>query len=247
MNIYLTLCIIAVLAYLIGNINFARIFSWAFAKKDITTVGSKNPGTMNMLRTRGFGEAFLTLIMEAVKSGLPSLICFYVIEYFYAGFGELAYFVCGFFAVLGHCFPVFYKFKGGKGVACTFGIFTFHPQFWWISLIVFVICFLLMLFFVKYAFLVSFTYIFTMAITTTCLLALSQSSNFISIIVIIWLNVVLVVALHHKNIKRLCTGQEGKVDLWSKICKKKSKEEAKEDFDIKETNNEEVKEEKSTN
>ena len=65
--VILYLAIALVVGYLIGNINFARIFSWAFARKDITTVGSKNPGTMNMLRTRGFGEAFLTLIL------LPSL------------------------------------------------------------------------------------------------------------------------------------------------------------------------------
>ena len=82
--IYLALAICVVVGYLIGSISFARIFSWAFAKKDITEVGSHNPGTMNMLRTRGFGEAILTLVMDAIKSGLPALIAYFVVNYFFA-------------------------------------------------------------------------------------------------------------------------------------------------------------------
>ena len=221
MSVYIAFAICAVVGYLIGSISFARIFSWAFGKKDITKVGSHNPGTMNMLRTRGFGEAILTLVMDAIKSGLPALIVYFVINHFYAGEGNLAYFITAFFAIVGHCFPVYYKFKGGKGVASTFGLFTFHPTFWWISLIVFVICFLLLLFVLKYGSVVSFTYILTMSITSTCLLVLNSMPNWIPCVVIIWLNVILVFALHHGNIKRLLTGKENKVDLMSKIKGKK--------------------------
>ena len=53
--------------YFIGNINFARIFSRIFNKEDITKIGSKNPGSMNMLRTKGFGEALLTFICETLQ------------------------------------------------------------------------------------------------------------------------------------------------------------------------------------
>ena len=91
--IYLYLALTIVAGYLIGNINFARIFSWMFAKKDITTVGSKNPGTMNMLRTRGFGEALLTLLMEAVKSGAPALACYFLFKTYFPGYEDLAYFL----------------------------------------------------------------------------------------------------------------------------------------------------------
>ena len=59
--IALYLVIAFVVGYLIGNVNFARIFCRLFAHKDITEIGSKNPGTTNILRTRGIGEAFLTL------------------------------------------------------------------------------------------------------------------------------------------------------------------------------------------
>ena len=128
MSVYIALVIAFVVSYLIGNINFARIFSWAFAKKDITTVGSKNPGTMNMLRTRGFGEAILTLVMEAIKCGVPALVSYYLIGHFYTGYADLAFFIAGFAAIVGHCFPVFYKFKGGKAWLAPLG-FSLFIQF----------------------------------------------------------------------------------------------------------------------
>lgn len=224
MIVYLYLAIALVVGYLIGNINFARIFSWMFAKKDITTVGSKNPGTMNMLRTRGFGEAFLTLIMEAIKSGGPAIACYFLFEHYFVGFGNLAYFLAAFGAILGHCFPVFYKFKGGKGVACTFGMFVFHPDLWWVSLIMFALCFILF-FFIDYPFVISLTFILTLSIYATCLFAIEQVMWFIPLIVIIWLNFLLIVILHRGNIKRLLSGTENKVHFKDKIFKKHKKEE----------------------
>ena len=224
MSVYIALVIAFVVSYLIGNINFARIFSWVFAKKDITTVGSKNPGTMNMLRTRGFGEAILTLVMEAIKCGVPALVSYYLIGHFYAGYADLAFFIAGFAAIVGHCFPVFYKFKGGKGVACTFGLFTFHPVFWWMSLIGFVICFLLLLFVVKFGSVVSLFYVTGMSVVATVLFSVSNHPFLIALLVIIWLNVVMIYALHHANLYRLFTGKENKVDLMSKLKRKKSDE-----------------------
>ena len=242
MSVYIALVIAFVVSYLIGNINFARIFSWAFAKKDITTVGSKNPGTMNMLRTRGFGEAILTLVMEAIKSGVPALVSYYLIGHFYAGYADLTFFIAGFAAIVGHCFPVFYKFKGGKGVACTFGLFTFHPVFWWMSLIGFVICFLLLLFVVKFGSVVSLFYVTGMSVVATVLFSVSNHPFLIALLVIIWLNVVMIYALHHANLYRLFTGKENKVDLMSKLKKKKKSDENKVNNDEENKNNDGVEE-----
>lgn len=242
MSVYIALVIAFVVSYLIGNINFARIFSWAFAKKDITTVGSKNPGTMNMLRTRGFGEAILTLVMEAIKCGVPALVSYYLIGHFYAGYADLAFFIAGFAAIVGHCFPVFYKFKGGKGVACTFGLFTFHPIFWWMSLIGFVICFLLLLFVVKFGSVVSLLYVTGMSVVATVLFSVGNHPFLIALLVIIWLNVVMIYALHHANLYRLFTGKENKVDLMSKLKKKKKSDENKVDNDEENKNNDGVEE-----
>ena len=241
MSVYIALVIAFVVSYLIGNINFARIFSLAFAKKDITTVGSKNPGTMNMLRTRGFGEAILTLVMEAIKCGVPALVSYYLIGHFYTGYADLAFFIAGFAAIVGHCFPVFYKFKGGKGVACTFGLFTFHPVFWWMSLIGFVICFLLLLFVVKFGSVVSLFYVTGMSVVATVLFSVGNHPFLIALLVIIWLNVVMIYALHHANLHRLFTGKENKVDLMSKLKKKKS-DENKVDNDEENKNNDGVEE-----
>ncbi len=229
--IYLYLALTIVVGYLIGNINFARIFSWMFAKKDITTVGSKNPGTMNMLRTRGFGEALLTLLMEAVKSGAPALACYFLFKTYFPGYEDLAYFLSAIGAVIGHCFPVFYKFKGGKGVACTFGMFLFHPNCWWISLVMFAICFLLF-FFIEYPFIISLTFILTMSIYATCIFALAHVNLYIALIVVLWLNFALIVFMHRGNIKRLVTGKENKVNFREKVFKKHSK---KQDTDDKKT------------
>ena len=242
MSVYIALVIAFVVSYLIGNINFARIFSWVFAKKDITTVGSKNPGTMNMLRTRGFGEAILTLVMEAIKCGVPALVSYYLIGHFYTGYADLAFFIAGFAGIIGHCFPVFYKFKGGKGVACTFGLFTFHPIFWWMSLIGFVICFLLLLFVVKFGSVVSLFYVTGMSVVATVLFSTSYHPFLIALLVIIWLNVVMIYALHHANLHRLFTGKENKVDLMSKLKKKKKSDENKVDNDEENKNNDGVEE-----
>ncbi len=221
--LYLTLAFLA--GYLIGNINFARIFSWAFAKKDITTVGSKNPGTMNMLRTRGIGEAFLTLIFEAIKSGVPAIGGYFLFNHFFLGYGNWAYFLIALGAIVGHCFPVFYKFKGGKGVACTFGMFVFHPNLWWISLIVFAICFVLF-FFIDYGFIISITFILTMTIVATCLFVIYNFPFWIAFVVILWINFALVLFMHRSNIKRLCTGTENKVNFREKIFKRKKAHES---------------------
>lgn len=222
MIVYLYLAIAFVVGYFLGNVNFARIFSMAFAKKDITTVGSKNPGTMNMLRTRGLKEALLTLCLEAIKSGAPAIACYFLFEHFFPGFGNLAYLSIAFAAVIGHCYPVLYKFKGGKGVACTFGMFVFHPNFWWISLIVFAICFV-SFFFIDYGFVVTNIFIFTMTVYATCFFAMNLVMWYIPLIVILWLNFALIMYLHRGNIKRLLSGTENKVNFKEKVFKKRNK------------------------
>lgn len=219
------LMIATLVGYLIGNINFARIFSLAFAKKDITTVGSKNPGTMNMLRTRGIGEAMLTLAFEGLKSGLPALSAYFLFETFFTGVGNVAFFLVAFAVIVGHCFPIFYNFKGGKGVACTFGMFLFHPQFWWITLVAFVICFLLF-FFIQYPFIISFLFTLTMTIVASVMFSFG-TDYLVLILLLLWLNVALLIFMHRKNFARFFKGQENKVNFFEKVFKHKKKEQPK--------------------
>ncbi|MBP3431252.1 MAG: glycerol-3-phosphate acyltransferase [Clostridia bacterium] len=223
--IALYLVIATIVGYLIGNINFARIFSWHLRKKDITQIGSKNPGTMNMLRSHGLKEAVLTLIFEAIKVGGPAIACFFIFQTYLPGYENLAYFLSSFGGILGHCFPVFYKFKGGKGVACTFGMFLFHPLTWWVSLIAFVVCFIAFLF-IPFPFIVTNSFILIMATYTTCIFVINNLLWWIPIVVILWVNFAIIIFLHRGNIKRLIAGNENKVYFREKIFKKKKKETA---------------------
>ena len=117
---WLWFSLVIIVCYLIGNVNFARVIARVFKHEDITTKGSGNPGMMNMLRNYGIGYALLTLLLESIKAGVPALVCGYIFAS--QGLFEVAFFTAGFSVVLGHNFPVFYKFKGGKGIAATAGV-----------------------------------------------------------------------------------------------------------------------------
>ena len=122
------LILIAVGAYLIGSVNNAIIFSIA-RKKDIREQGSGNPGTLNMSRTFGMGVGALILVTDIIKGVIPTLVARLVFKgKFFEGtsfeISDLSSYLAGLFVVIGHIFPVFYKFKGGKGIATTIGVFV---------------------------------------------------------------------------------------------------------------------------
>ena len=115
-------------SYLIGSINFAVVIS-KLKKRDIRTIGSGNPGTLNMSRNFGIGIGVLTLVLDIVKGVVPTLVAMLIYnDYYFEGttlvVGLFAKVTCGFFVVLGHVFPIFMKFKGGKGIATTIGVFA---------------------------------------------------------------------------------------------------------------------------
>lgn len=119
--------LLAIGSYLMGNINFAIIIS-KLKKKDIRKLGSGNPGTLNMSRNFGLKIGVLTLLLDIIKGVVPTLTGMLLYRNtFFVGttlpIGEIAMVGCGFFAVLGHIFPVFMRFKGGKGIATTIGVF----------------------------------------------------------------------------------------------------------------------------
>ena len=115
--------LMAVIAYAIGSINFSVILSKKIAGFDVRERGSGNAGTTNMLRSVGKGPAILTLILDILKGVVPILIAKFIIGNI-ASEANTAILVqiAGFFAVVGHTFPIFFGFKGGKGVATSLGI-----------------------------------------------------------------------------------------------------------------------------
>lgn len=115
-----------VLAYLIGSLSFAVVVSRLMGLHDPRTYGSKNPGATNVLRSGSKAAAVLTLLLDAVKGWLP-VVCVKVWgEAWGLGDGSVA--LVGLAAFLGHLYPVFFGFKGGKGVATAAGvILAFEP------------------------------------------------------------------------------------------------------------------------
>ena len=112
--------IAAVAAYLIGSLSFAVIVSRAFGLSDPRTYGSGNPGATNVLRSGSKKAAAVTLLLDALKGLIPVLLVKYLGPSYGLQEGTLA--MVALAAFLGHLFPVFFEFKGGKGVATALGV-----------------------------------------------------------------------------------------------------------------------------
>jgi glycerol-3-phosphate acyltransferase PlsY len=117
-------------AYLIGSLSFAVVVSRFMGLADPRTYGSKNPGATNVLRSGNKAAAVVTLLLDALKGWLPVVLVQAYGERYGLGAGTVA--LAGFAAFLGHLFPVFFRFQGGKGVATAAGvILAFNP---WLGL-----------------------------------------------------------------------------------------------------------------
>ncbi len=106
--------IAAIGGYLLGAIPFGLVLTRAFGYGDIRTIGSGNIGATNVLRTGNKALALATLVLDSFKGGIAVYLAWHFYDFNAAMFA-------GFFALLGHLFPVWLKFKGGKGVATTLG------------------------------------------------------------------------------------------------------------------------------
>ncbi len=115
MNIPLSILVVLA-SYLIGAVPFGLLFSRIFSQVDVRTVGSGNIGATNVLRAAGKKAAILTLLADMLKGLLPALIVKILLQ------NDALTALAGAAAVLGHNFPVYLAFKGGKGVATSFGV-----------------------------------------------------------------------------------------------------------------------------
>ena len=130
MTEYFILFLIFIICYLIGSIPFGLILTKLYGIKDLRNIGSGNIGATNVLRTGNKTLALLTLILDLSKSFIPLFIFFKLYPHpIINDFFNLIIFdkiflilVFGYFFVLGHCFPIWLKFKGGKGIATSLGV-----------------------------------------------------------------------------------------------------------------------------
>lgn len=197
-----------ILSYLLGTVSIARLITKKEKEGDIKNQGSGNPGTMNMLRTHGIGMGLFTLLCDALKGVIPSLFALlYFGEVVDMQFGYIALYTFGLCAVLGHIYPVFYKFKGGKGIATTFGVFMVADPI--CTLILFGILFIT-LYFIKIGSVVSLLFIVIEGIRQ--LFRSMMDANYIAI-VLMFIVIFIDIYAHRQNILRLIDNKENPADL----------------------------------
>ncbi len=182
--------------YLLGSIPFGLILTKAAGGPDVRTIGSGNIGATNVLRTGRKGLAALTLLLDALKGTAAVLIAGA-----YAGY-EASLFA-GFAAFLGHLFPVWLKFKGGKGVATYIGILL---AVFWPGMLIFCAVWLLVAFLSRYS---SLAALVASALTPPALFLFGlpgPATLFFALTVLLWF-------MHRGNIARLLKGTEGKIGV----------------------------------
>ena len=139
--------IMAVVCYLVGSVNFAKLISRA-NRGDITKMGSGNPGTMNMFRNFGLRLGALTFVCDALKGGIPVVAAHLIYQgQFFAHtavyVSDVARYFCGLFVIIGHVFPITLGFKGGKGIAASTGLILSFMivdiHYWYFTVIGFII------------------------------------------------------------------------------------------------------------
>lgn len=219
MTAFISFISIAIISYLLGSLNFGIILSKSFEKDDVRTHGSGNAGSTNMLRSFGKKAAILTIIGDMLKVFLAIFIALKIYEYTPMllstnPISNMILFVksfAGFFCVIGHIFPCFFKFKGGKGVATSGGmVFAID---WKIALILLAV-FIVVLLLTRYVSLGSIA----MAVLYPVMMNLFYHSAESTIIAVVF--TLIVVTTHVPNIARLINHTESKVDF-SKLKKKK--------------------------
>ena len=190
------LFIIGIISYLMGSIPFGLILTKVFLKKDIREIGSGNIGATNALRTGNKLIGYSTLILDVLKAVIPVL-------YVKINFPDAVY-ISALCAFIGHVFPVWLKFKGGKGVATYVGIlFSLNIIFG----LVFGICWLIIFFISKYSSLSSL--IGSLFIPVYILIFESSENVFFYVIMFI-----LIFFTHRENIKRLKNKEETKTKIY---------------------------------
>ena len=204
--------LVVIFSYLIGSINFAVIFGKAFMKKDVRDIGSGNAGTTNIMRNGGFVPGALTFVCDALKGFVASfagkLVFDYIgsnTEYVWALPIYGAY-ICGVACMLGHVFPIFFRFKGGKGVATSVGIYAVcSPVAIVLGLTVFAVITLTS----KYVSVASITAAVTVVVCS--LIFRVSNAPIVPEIVMSVVMGLIVILKHIENIKRIIAGTESKI------------------------------------
>ena len=189
--------LIILFSYLCGSVPFGLVISYIFKKDDPRSIGSKNIGATNVLRTSGLLFGLLTLMLDVLK-GFIAIKITLMLNSDVVGLSMT-------FVIVGHIFPIWLKFKGGKGVATFIGVLlAYNFQLF----LLFTLTWLLCAFIFKYSSLSAI-----IALITNLLSTIAFDLNYIYFIIVSFL----ILIKHFSNIQRLLTGNETKIVLKKKI------------------------------
>lgn len=211
MNVWLVICLI-VAGYLFGSIPFGYIVG-KFNHIDIRNYGSGNSGTTNAFRTVGRVGGIITFLGDYLKALIPILLIRYVI-FKDEPYMHLAIMIFGFACVLGHNFPVWLKFKGGKGIAVTAGVCSGFDYF---IIPVGIVLFGAIVLITKYVSLGSL--LISLVIPFWIIFRMNTDAYYPWLIAVSCLYTISAFIMHRKNIKRLIRGEENKIGQRVRIDK----------------------------
>ena len=196
--------ILAIVCYLIGSINSSILISKLITGKDIRESGSGNAGATNMLRTMGKKYAVITLIIDILKGVVAILLSSFAVSF---GAGEASAYIAGVAVVLGHNFPVFFGFRGGKGVATSLGVILLLD--WRIGLSVLAVALIIMATtrFVSLGSILAAVLFMVIQIVVMCV---TDTFDTVRLICVLILGILLIFR-HRANIVRLIKGEENKL------------------------------------
>ena len=202
--------VVTIIAYLLGSISFSVIISKKMAGFDVREKGSGNAGTTNVLRTVGKKASIITLVCDILK-GVVAILVAYVAGLIMKDSVDKALLIelAGIAVILGHTFPIFFGFKGGKGIATALGVLMMTN--WNIGLICLVFALVLMIL----TRMVSLGSIAAAVLFPVLIIFMPHTAYLVDGNYIIYsiLLAVLVVFNHRTNVKRLLTGTENKIDF----------------------------------
>ena len=200
--------VMAIIAYLIGSINFSVIFSKKMAGFDVREKGSGNAGPTNMLRSVGKKAAAITLVCDILKGVVAILIALLIGRMVDGANTSALVQTAGIAVILGHTFPIFFKFKGGKGVATSLGVLIMSN--WQIGLI----CLVFALILIVLTQMVSVGSIAAAVLYPVLTLFIPQNyiaeGNYLIYSILL---AVLIIFNHRENVKRLLNGTENRISF----------------------------------
>ncbi len=212
MTVYI---VVSIIAYAIGSINFSVIISRKMAGFDVREKGSGNAGTTNVLRSVGIKAAALTLLCDILKGVISVLIAFIAGKIIKDADQALLIQLAGIFVILGHTFPIFFEFKGGKGVATALGVLLVTN--WKIGLI----CLVFALVIIIFSKMVSMGAVGAAILFPILTLFIGESfivpSSGIKYFVYSLILALLVIFNHRQNLKRILDGTENKISFKNKM------------------------------